>query len=111
MGDFRDIAVFLAASFAVLLAVFPGTPSAIASPELARSRNCVACHHLERKMNGPAYQAIAAKYANDEAAAKMLGDKIIKGGGGNWGQMAMPAQPNVTQPEADALVSWILSQK
>ncbi len=87
-------------------------PSVVmASPELIKSKNCVACHHLERKMAGPAFQAIAAKYAVDEGAAKLLPDKVIKGGVGNWGQMPMPAQANVTPDEADVLVKWILSQK
>jgi cytochrome c len=97
----------LAAGLAVVLA----TPAAFASPELAKSRNCVACHHVERKMNGPSYKSIAEKYASDEAAAKALSEKVRKGGGGVWGPMAMPAQPNVTQEDADALVKWILTQQ
>lgn len=85
--------------------------TALASPELARSKNCVACHHLERKMIGPAYKAIAERYAKDEAAAKALNEKVIKGGVGNWGQTPMPPQPGVTPAEAETLVKWILSQQ
>lgn len=62
-------------------------------------------------MIGPAYQAIAAKYANDDTAARVLIEKILKGGGGNWGQTPMPPQPNVTQEEAEALVKWILTHQ
>jgi cytochrome c len=94
---------------AVGLAMVLASSAALASPELARSRNCVACHHVERKMNGPPYKAIAEKYASDEAAAKALSEKVRKGGGGVWGPMAMPAQPNVTPEEAEALVKWILT--
>jgi cytochrome c len=97
----------LAAGLASLLA----SHAALASPELARSKNCVACHHIERKMNGPAYKTIAERYGKDEAAAAALSEKIRKGGGGVWGPIAMPAQPTVSQEEADALVKWILSQQ
>jgi len=97
---------FLAVAAALLLA-----PAAHASPELARSSNCVACHSIERKMNGPAFKAIAARYATDEGALKVLSEKVRAGGGGVWGPMAMPAQANVTPEDAEALVKWILSLK
>ena len=103
MVDFRHLA---AAAFVALLASSP----AFASPELARSKNCVACHSIERKMIGPAYKAVAERYAKDEAALKTLSEKVVKGGGGNWGQMPMPPQPTVSAEEAETLVTWILSQ-
>ena len=57
----------------VLLALpLLASSAAIASPELARSKNCVACHHLERKMIGPAFKAVAERYAKDESATKVL---------------------------------------
>jgi cytochrome c len=97
-----------AAVFAALLV----SSAASASPELARSKNCVACHHVERKMNGPAYKTVAEKYANDEAAAiKTLSEKVRKGGSGVWGPAPMPPQPTVSEEEAEALVKWILSNK
>lgn len=95
---------------ALLAALLIASP-AFASPELARSKNCVACHHLERKMIGPAYKAVAERYGKDEAALKVLSEKVVKGGGGNWGQMPMPPQPTVSPEEAEALVKWILSQQ
>jgi cytochrome c len=85
--------------------------AALASPELARSNNCVACHHLERKMIGPPFKAIAARYAGDDNAVKVLSEKVVKGGGGNWGPTAMPAQAGVSQENAEILVKWILSQQ
>jgi cytochrome c len=97
-------------SAAIVLALLV-SQTALASPELARSRNCVACHHMERKMIGPSYKAIAERYAGDEAAAKALIEKVIKGGAGNWGPTPMPAQPTVTPAEAEALVKWILAQQ
>jgi cytochrome c len=104
MLEVRRLAAF------ALAAVLPAS-AAVASADLAKSKNCVACHHVERKMVGPAYKAVAARYANDDAAVKALSEKVIKGGGGNWGPMAMPPQPGVSPEEAEALVKWILSQQ
>lgn len=96
--------------FAVVLAL-TASSTAQASPELARSKNCVACHHVERKTLGPAFKDIASKYDGDAAALKTLSDKVQKGGVGVWGPMPMPAQPQVSQEEAEALVKWILTLK
>ncbi|WP_188578360.1 c-type cytochrome [Azorhizobium oxalatiphilum] len=104
MTDLRQLA--LTTSIALLIS----TP-ADANPDLAKAKNCVACHSLERKMIGPAFKAIAARYAKDESAVSVLKEKVIKGGGGSWGQMAMPPQPGVSPEEAESLVKWILSQE
>lgn len=85
--------------------------SAFGSPELAKSKNCVACHHVERKMIGPAYKAVAERYVKDDAAVPKLSEKVIKGGVGSWGQTPMPPQASVTPAEAETLVKWILSQQ
>ncbi len=65
MVDFRQLA---AASFAALLT----SSAAFASAELAKSKNCVACHSVERKMIGPPYKAVAERYGKDESATKVL---------------------------------------
>ena len=103
MVDFRQLA---AASVAALLT----SPAAFASADLAKAKNCVACHSVERKMIGPAYKAMAERYAKDDSALKLLSEKVVKGGGGNWGPMPMPPQPSVSPEEAEELVKWILSQ-
>ncbi len=95
---------------ATALALLVSSP-ALANPELAKSKNCVACHHVERKMIGPAYKAIAERYAKDESAIPKLSEKVIKGGAGSWGQTPMPPQPGVTPADAEALVKWILSNQ
>jgi cytochrome c len=95
---------------ATALALLVSSP-ALASPELARSKNCIACHHMERKMIGPAYKAIAERYAKDETAVPKLSEKVIRGGAGSWGQTPMPPQASVTPTEAETLVKWIISQQ
>ncbi len=62
-------------------------------------------------MNGPAYNLIAARYANDSAAVETLTGRIMAGGGGNWGPMAMPAQPNLSREDAETLARWIVSNR
>ena len=104
MVELRHLGIAL---FAALLTSSP----AFASPELAKSKNCVACHSVERKMIGPAYKAVAERYGKDEAAIKILTEKVVKGGGGKWGQMPMPPQPTVSPEEAETLVKWIMSQQ
>ncbi len=95
----------------ILVAALVVSGEAFASAELARSRNCVACHSAERRGNGPAYTAIAAKYANDSAAVRTLSERVLAGTGGNWGPMPMPPQSTLSPDEAEALVRWILSHQ
>jgi cytochrome c len=96
---------------AVVFAGVLASSAAFASADLAKSKNCVACHHAERKMIGPSYTAMAAKYADDGSAVTVLSEKVLKGGVGIWGQMPMPPQQNVSQDEAESLVKWMLSHK
>ena len=82
-----------------------------ASDALAKKHNCLVCHTVDKKVIGPSYKEVAAKYRGDKAAGAKLFEKVKKGGQGAWGQVPMP--PNATVPDADikALVKWILSQK
>lgn len=80
-----------------------------ADETLAKSKNCLSCHAVDKKVVGPAYKDIAKKYtAKDEA---MLAEKVIKGGKGVWGPVPMPPNPAVSPADADKLVKWILSLK
>lgn len=88
-----------------------GASSAQASAELAKSRNCTACHAMERKLIGPSYKDIASRYGSDKDAVEKLTKKVREGGVGVWGQIVMPANPQVTPEEATTLVRWILGQK
>ena len=85
--------------------------SALANPELAQKKNCMTCHMVDKKILGPAYKEVATKYAGQPDAVDKLAQKVIKGGVGTWGQIPMPANPQVSEAEAKQLVQWVLSQK
>lgn len=89
------------------LAVF--AVNAQADEALARSKGCLGCHGIDKKIIGPSYKDVAAKYAGQNVTDS-LAEKVIKGGGGAWGQMPMP--PNAVSPdESKKLVTWILGLK
>ena len=85
--------------------------AAMANAELAKSKNCMACHAVANKVVGPAYKDIAAKYAGQKDAEDKLVQKVQKGSVGVWGQMPMPANTQVNDAEALTLAKWVLSQK
>ncbi|MBE2264345.1 MAG: c-type cytochrome [Burkholderiaceae bacterium] len=78
---------------------------------LAKSKNCMACHAVDKKLVGPSYKDVAAKYAGQKDAVNMLAAKIIKGGSGVWGPVPMPANTQVNEAEAKQLATWVLAQK
>lgn len=84
---------------------------AMADLALATAKNCMACHAVDKKVVGPAYKEVAAKYAGQKDAADKLAGKIIKGGSGVWGPVPMPANAQVNEAEAKKLATWVLSQK
>jgi len=84
---------------------------AFANPDLAQKKNCMACHATDKKVIGPAYKDVAAKYAGQKDAADKLAQKIMKGGSGVWGAVPMPANPQVTEAEAKTLAAWVLGTK
>jgi cytochrome c len=96
------------ASMAAGLAV--STP-ALADLQLATAKNCMTCHAVDKKLVGPSYKDVAAKYAGQKDAADKLAAKVIKGGSGVWGPVPMPANPQVSPDEAKKLAAWILATK
>ena len=97
----------LLATTAALLATGP----AFANADLAQKKACMACHAVDKKLVGPAYKDVAAKYAGQKDAAAKLAEKIQKGGSGVWGAVPMPANPGVNAAEAKQLADWVLTQK
>lgn len=100
------IGVFIAASISAMSA------PALASTDgaaLSQKAGCMACHSIDKKMLGPSFKDIAAKYKGKDSEA-MLIKKVRDGGAGNWGQIPMPPNGNkLTDSEYKTVVSWILS--
>jgi cytochrome c len=82
-----------------------------AAEDLMKKDGCAACHAIDKKIVGPAYQDVAAKYKGDAGAAAKLADKVKKGGVGVWGQIPMPPNAQVSDADIKNLVEWILTLK
>lgn len=93
----------------IALALLCTGTAARADLALATSKNCMSCHAVDKKLVGPAYKDVAAKYKADKAAVDRLATKVMKGGGGAWGAVPMPSNPQVNEAEAKKIVTWILS--
>ena len=78
---------------------------------LAQKSGCLACHSVDKKIVGPAYKEVAAKYKGDKGADAKLVQKVEKGGAGVWGQIPMPPNTQVKPEDVKKLVEWILSLK
>jgi cytochrome c len=102
----KNFVAFVAAGLA-----FAGAALAQSPEELAKAKNCLACHMVDKKLVGPSYKEVAAKYAGQKDAVAKLSQKVRAGGVGVWGQVPMPANPQVNEKEAEVLVKWILTQK
>lgn len=85
--------------------------AAMANADLAKAKNCMACHAVGNKVVGPSFKDVAAKYAGQKDAEDKLTQKVLKGGSGAWGAVPMPANAQVSEAEARALVKWTLSLK
>jgi cytochrome c len=84
---------------------------AIANEELAKKNACTACHAVDKKIVGPAFKEVAAKYRSDKTAEAKLVKKVKEGGVGVWGQVPMPPNSTVSDKDIQALVKWVLSLK
>ena len=98
-------------SVATAALVFAGVGHAQNADELLKKHGCTACHAIDKKVVGPAYNDVSAKYKGDAKAATMLFDSVKKGSSGKWGQIPMP--PNAAVPDADvkAMVAHVLALK
>lgn len=98
----------ITAASAALLAM-----SGVASADqaLAQKNACMSCHGVDKKIVGPAFKEVAAKYKGDAGAQAKLVDKVKNGGKGVWGQVPMPPSPQVKPEDANKIIAWILSLK
>ena len=80
-----------------------------AGADLAKAKNCLACHAVDKKVVGPAYKEVAKKYAGQKDAEANLIKSIKAGGSGKWGAVPMPAQAALSDADAKTLAAWILA--
>ena len=78
---------------------------------LLNANACTACHQLEKRVVGPSFREVAAKFASDRDARDHLAKKIREGGSGNWGNVPMPPHPAISEDDLGRIVGWILQQK
>lgn len=76
--------------------------------ELVGKSDCFGCHSVSSRINGPSYKEVAERYAGRPEAVDSLATKIITGGAGNWGEIAMTPHPNLSKEDATAMVKYIL---
>ena len=88
-----------------------GPVCAQSAEDLLKKSGCTACHANEKKVVGPAYKDVAAKYKGDAGAAAKLGEKVKKGGQGAWGPVPMPPNPAVADADLKTMVAYILALK
>jgi cytochrome c len=86
-----------------------GAVDAKKADELMKASGCLACHAIDKKLVGPGYKEVAAKYKADKGAAASLAEKVKKGGSGVWGQVPMPPNPAVKDEDIKTMVEYILS--
>ena len=99
----------IAASAATLGLLLAGAVQA--DEKLAQANGCMTCHQVDKKVLGPAYKEVAAKYRGNAGAQAMLVKKVKEGGKGVWGEMVMPPNAHVKDADIAALVKWILALK
>jgi cytochrome c len=97
---------------ACVVAAFAASPARAQNvQEMLKKHACLSCHAVDKKLVGPAYKDVAAKYRTQKDAQKMLVAKVKKGGSGVWGPVPMPPNSGVPDADLNTMVNWILSQK
>jgi cytochrome c551/c552 len=78
---------------------------------LLNANACIACHTLDKRVVGPSFREVAARFAGDAGAVGKLVKKIREGGAGGWGAVPMPPHPQISNADLNSIVSWILQQR
>lgn len=110
-SSFRRPLVPAAALAAMSLAVGQAIAAPSAGQLAAEKSDCMSCHAVDHKVVGPAFDAVAAKYAGQAGAKKLLMDAVKKGHVGTWGSVPMPPHPQLTTQQLDEIITWVLSLK
>ncbi len=101
----------MAAAAAVLVSGYANAADEAAMTALAQKSACMSCHGMDKKIVGPGYKEVAAKYKGDKSAEAKLVAKVKAGGKGVWGEIPMPPNAAVKDEDIKALVNWILTRK
>ena len=107
----KSLIAVVAAAGMVLGASANAAVDAAKAKQLAQKYNCLACHAEDKKVIGPSYKDVAAKYKGDATAVTKLTDKVKKGGSGVWGPVPMPPNTQVSDADAKKMVELILALK
>ena len=94
-----------------LALAFGVTAPALADEALAKSKNCTACHQVDKKVVGPAYKDVAKKFGGQAGAEATLVKAVMEGSKGVWGPVPMPPNAQVSEAEAKTLATWVMSLK
>ncbi len=106
----KALLLAIAAAVSMLVAAQANAVDAKAAEALAQKSGCLACHSIDKKVLGPAYKDVAAKYKGDKTAEAKLVAKVKAGGSGVWGPMPMPANsPQVKDADITTVVQWVLA--
>jgi cytochrome c len=95
----------------LMLAHHAGAADPRSAESIASSNGCLACHSVDKKVIGPGFKEIAAKYRADKGASANLAQKVKMGSKGAWGEVPMPPNAHVKDDEIKAVVNWILALK
>ena len=99
------------AAIAVAVLALAATGVAGASEDLLKNSGCTACHQNDKKLVGPAYKDVAAKYKGDAGAAAKLAGKVKAGGSGVWGPVPMPPHPQLKDDDIKTMIVYVLAMK
>lgn len=84
------------------------TPAALNMADLAKRKACLSCHGVDNRVVGPAFKEVASRYRGQDGIEPKLVEKLRRGGGGAWGAIPMPPNPDLATADATALVKWVL---
>ena len=113
LRNIRKASLVIGGAMLGMVSLAPSAGAAVtdaAATQLLAKYGCQACHTVDKKLVGPSYKEVAAKYAGDAGAAAKLEQKVKDGGSGTWGAIPMPPN-NVPAADLKTLVEWILAQK
>jgi cytochrome c len=100
---------FVIASLLLVGAASANAVDAAKAQQIANMNACLGCHQVDKKLVGPSYQDVAAKYKGDKNALATLSKKVKGGGAGVWGPVPMPANPTISDADLKTVVEWVLA--